>query len=86
MPTNWWGQAKHRAMQILPKAVGGGIFYRFSNFDKCRLEVAGDVISGRLVGPDVREKHVKFGDHRLKLLEKLHQKLSDAAFSTDLSW
>ena len=50
------------ATQIQPKAAGGGIFGRFSNFDKCRLEVAGDVISGRLMGPDVPENSVKFGD------------------------
>ena len=38
----------------------------FSNFDKCRREVAGDVISGAAlvyVGVDV---HANFGDSRLK--------------------
>ena len=40
------GQAKYRATKIRFKAVGGGIFGRFTNFDKCRSEVAGDVISG----------------------------------------
>ena len=51
------GQAKRRATQIRPKAVGSDIFGRFSNFDKCRLEVDGDVISGvavEYVGVDVR--------------------------------
>ena len=56
------GQAKRRATQIRPKAIGGGIFGRLSNFRKCRLEVAGDVISGRLVGPDVSDNRVKLGD------------------------
>ena len=28
------------------KAIGCGIFGRFSNFDKCQPEAAGDVISG----------------------------------------
>ena len=31
--------------EIRPKAVGFGIFGGASNFDKCRLKVAGDVIS-----------------------------------------
>ena len=43
------GQAKRRATQIRPRAVGGDIFGRFSNFDKCRQEVAGDVVSGLAV-------------------------------------
>ena len=38
-------QAKSHATKIRPKAVGGGIFGRILNFDKCRSEVAGDVIS-----------------------------------------
>ena len=51
------GQAKCNTTKIRPKAVGGAIFGRFSNFDKCRSEVAGDVISGVAVdkvGMDVR--------------------------------
>ena len=40
------GHAKRRATKIRTKAVGCGIFGRFSNFHKCRSEVAGDVISG----------------------------------------
>ena len=51
------GQAKRRATQIRPKAVGGGIFGSFSNFGKCRSEEAGKVISGlaaEWVGTDVR--------------------------------
>ena len=44
------------------QSVGGGIFGRFSNFHKCRLEVAGDVISSRLMGPDVYDNRAKFGD------------------------
>ena len=50
-------QAKRRATNIRPNAVAGGIFGRFVNFDKCRSEVAGDVISGLAVdyvGTDVR--------------------------------
>ena len=61
------GQAKCSATQILPKAVGGGIFRRFSNFNKCRTEVAGDVISSRFMEPDVPDNRVKFGDLRLNL-------------------
>ena len=44
-PTNW-GQAKRCAIQIRPKAVGSGIFGRFSYFDKFRSEVTGGAISG----------------------------------------
>ena len=43
------GQAKRRATKIRPIVAGGGIFGRFSNFDKCRSEVAGDIISGMAV-------------------------------------
>ena len=45
-PTNWLGQAKRRATKIRPEAVGGGFSAVYSSFDKCRPEVAGDVISG----------------------------------------
>ena len=70
-PTNWWGQAKRRNTQIRPKAVGGGIFGHFSNVDECRLEVAGDVISGKLMGPDVSDNRVKFGDSRDNLSREI---------------
>ena len=36
----------NRSGEIRPKAVGCSILGIFSNFDKCRLEAAGDVISG----------------------------------------
>ena len=36
----------NRSSEILAKAVGGSIVDSFSNFDKCRLEVAADAISG----------------------------------------
>ena len=51
--------------EIRPKVVGCGIFSRFSNFDKCRPEVAGDISSGRAlyyVGTDVS---ASFGNSRL---------------------
>ena len=71
-------QAKHRATQIRPK---GGIFVRFANFDKSRLEVTGDVISGRTMGQDVSDNHVKFIGPRLAItiIEKLHLKPSETA-------
>ena len=47
-PIGWARQQSH-ATKIRPKAVGGSIFGRFSNVDKCRPEVAGDVISGVVV-------------------------------------
>ena len=48
-----------RSGEIRLKAVGCSIFGRFSNFDKCRPETAGDVISSvalAFVGLDVRAK------------------------------
>ena len=43
------GEVNRRATQIRPKAVESGIFSHFPNFDKCRSQVAGDVISGVVV-------------------------------------
>ena len=34
----------NRSGEIQPRAVGCGIFGRFSNFDNCRPEVVGDVV------------------------------------------
>ena len=51
------GQVKLGTTKVRPNAVGCGIFVRFSNINKCRSEVAGDVISGVAVdkvGMDVR--------------------------------
>ena len=46
-PTNLLERAKRSAAKIHPKGVAGGIFCCFfSNIDKCRPEVAGDVRSG----------------------------------------
>ena len=62
------GQAKRRTTKIRPKAVGSGIFGRFPNFDKCRSEVAGDIISSIIIlscslgGVDVRAKLGESGD------------------------
>ena len=56
-PTNWRGNGKTKRHKIRPKAIGSGTFGRFPNFDKCRSEVAGDVIPGGTVdyfGIDVR--------------------------------
>ena len=52
------------ALDNADKAVGCGIFGHFSNFDKCRPEVAGEVVSGTAldyVGLDVP---VKCGDSK----------------------
>ena len=64
-PINWLILVKRRATKFRPKAVGGGIFSSFSNFDKCRPEIDGDVISRVVVdhiGVDLR---AKFGDSGL---------------------
>ena len=40
------GKAKRSATKIRPKAGSSSILGRFSNFDNCQLEPAGDNISG----------------------------------------
>ena len=47
------------------KAVGCGIFGRFSNLDKYRPEAAADVISEMFAVPIVLDKLVKFRDPSL---------------------
>ena len=52
-------------MTLLNKVVGRDIVIRFSNLDKCRPEVASDVMCGMAlddVGADVQ---ASFGDYRL---------------------
>ena len=56
------GLTKWRATKIRPKVVKGDIFYRFFNFDKCRLEVAGDIVSSAAVDEVGLDFGVKFGD------------------------
>ena len=59
------GQTKRRATKIRPKPQEVSFLAIFSNFKKCQLEVANDVISGlaaELVGLGAL---VKFGDSRL---------------------
>ena len=60
------GQAKCRASKIRPNAVEGWFFGRFSNFDKCRPEVADDVIFGVAETMVDINLHVKFGGSMLK--------------------
>ena len=43
------------------KAVGCGIFHRFSNLDKCRSKAAGDIIPA-CVWPVVLDKCINFHD------------------------
>ena len=47
-----------------------------------RPETASDIISGRLVGPIVHDKHVNFLSIAKTVIEKFHMKPSGAAFST----
>ena len=42
MSENFCDPHLNHSGEIRPKAIGGGIFGRFSHFDECRLEVAGD--------------------------------------------
>ena len=60
------GQAKRHATKIRPKAVEDDIFGRFSNLEKCRLDVAEDVISAVAVEMVDMDVHVKCGDSMLK--------------------
>ena len=46
------------------KAVECGIFGRFSNLDKCQLEAAGDVISGKALDNVGTDDPAGFGDSR----------------------
>ena len=46
-PTNWFGQVERRVTQIWPKAESAALSaVFFSNFHKCRPEIAGDLIYG----------------------------------------
>ena len=47
------------------KAVGFGIFCRFSNLHNCRPEAAGDVMSGMALDYDGTDVHASFGDYKL---------------------
>ena len=62
---NCLGHAKRRATKIRRKAVGGVIFGRFSSFDACQPNAAGDVISGAAVEKVGIDVLTKFGDSRL---------------------
>ena len=74
MPTNWWGR-QNAAPQNSIQIIGGSIFGHFSNFDKCRLEAAGDVISGvavdsvgMYVGIDVRATFGESGSNSGRII------------------
>ena len=77
MPTNLWGGQNAAPL----KAIGGGIFGRFSNFDESRLEVVGDAISDKLMGPDVPENRAKFSDPRFSLRLNRSLEIFDDFFS-----
>ena len=59
------GQEKRRNTKLRLKAVGSGIFDCFSNFDKCRPEVAGDIISDVAVDYVHMDIHATFGGSKL---------------------
>ena len=55
-PTNWWGRQNAVPLKFDPKLSEAAFSAFFPNFDKCRSEVAGDVMSGaavHYVGMDV---------------------------------
>ena len=45
-PTNWWGMQNAAPLKFDPKPSDATFSAVFSNFKKCRPEVANDVISG----------------------------------------
>ena len=55
----------NRYREILPAAVGSGIFDRFLNFSNCHLEVASHVISGVFADQTGMDVRTKFGDSTL---------------------
>ena len=59
------GKTKRRATKKRPKAVESGIVGRFPNFDKCRSEVVGDVMSGVAVHYGGLDALSTFGESRL---------------------
>ena len=58
---------KRCATKIRHKAVGGGILDLFLNFEKCRPEVADDVISGLVVEYVCMDSRLKLGDSTLNI-------------------
>ena len=45
-PTNWWGRQSAAPLKFVPNRQRRNLRSFVSNFDKCRREVAGDIISG----------------------------------------
>ena len=45
MPIKWWGRQNAAPLKFDPKPSEAAFSAVFSNFDKCRLEIAGDVMS-----------------------------------------
>ena len=64
-PTNWSIKANRRAIKSRQKPVGGGsIVGRLFELPYCRLEEAGDVMSGVAADQAGVDVGVKFGDSR----------------------
>ena len=57
MPTNWWGRQNAVPLRFDPKPLEA-VFSAVFELNKCRAEAAGDVISGKFVGPVVPDSHV----------------------------
>ena len=54
-----------------PNLLAAAFSAVFFNFNESRLEAADDVISGRLMAPDVTDNHAKFDDPRLNLSREI---------------
>ena len=64
MPTYWWDKQNAAPLKFDPKPSQAALSAVFANFDKCRSEAAGDVISGvavDYVGMNVRATFVESG-------------------------
>ena len=65
------------------EAVGGGIFDRFFNFDKCQQEVVSDIITGMAVQDVNLDLCGNFGDSRLKQSEASFSAILRTSITSD---
>ena len=70
------------SQEIRPKAVGCGIFGRFSNISKCRPELPGDVISSAALGYVGLDVCAKLSDSRKTVAESLLDSLAGPVLRT----
>ena len=79
MPNNWWGMQNAAPIKYDQKLSEAAFSAVFLTFDKCRFEVAGDVMSVGHMGPDVPNNRAKLGDPRLNLRVNLSREINPGA-------